>query len=506
MKGGVTLRKLLLMVIFCILIINFAGFNFIREATAAGVKVYGYVMDEAYSPIWGAKVDFRPTTIFAYGDSCTTDSSGYFEVHLMADTTYSVTVSAPPYYETYYGSYTTSNKDDYIVFTLHLIGDGEDRENEEEDSDHDIDDSGDKETDDINYNDNYGDGLVAYWSFDEGYGNIAHDYSGNGNDGIIYGATWVDGIEGKALYFDGEDDYVEILPENIGYLPSVTISAWIKTYGSDTIQQIIERYPDTIPFELTKDLKVWWRGAYCTISNITITTNKWYFIVVTYDYYTKKASIFIDGEIDAYSYCESMGEGNGELNIGRDPDINFQYFHGIIDEVRIYNRAVSESEIKTLYNEVISLQPILHITKTVSKSVLKENETVTVTLKIENTGGENAYNVKISDAIPAGFELIAGQNYAEYDTVETGEYKIVQYILKAIGNGKFILDPATVEYNDAKGNIYSNSSNTVKISVVTESISGSALGNNFLLLIIAIAAIAIVAIIGIIAIIIIRKK
>ncbi|KAA0013979.1 MAG: carboxypeptidase regulatory-like domain-containing protein [Thermoplasmata archaeon] len=87
------------------MIINFAGFNFIREARAADVKVYGYVIDEAYSPIWGAKVDFRPTTIFAYGDSCATDSSGYFEVHLMADTTYSVTVSAPPYYETYYGSY-----------------------------------------------------------------------------------------------------------------------------------------------------------------------------------------------------------------------------------------------------------------------------------------------------------------------------------------------------------------------------------------------------------------
>lgn len=60
-------------------------------------------------------------------------------------------------------------------------------------------------------------GLVAEWHFDEGSGNIVKDTSGNGNDGVIHGATWVDGKFGKALYFDGNGDF--------------TISAW--TYLKD---------------------------------------------------------------------------------------------------------------------------------------------------------------------------------------------------------------------------------------------------------------------------------
>lgn len=50
------------------------------------------------------------------------------------------------------------------------------------------------------------DGLVAYWDFDEGSGTIAKDKSGNGNDGTIHGATYVNGRYGKALSFNGEGD------------------------------------------------------------------------------------------------------------------------------------------------------------------------------------------------------------------------------------------------------------------------------------------------------------
>ncbi|MFQ6120757.1 MAG: hypothetical protein ACE5KE_12850 [Methanosarcinales archaeon] len=52
-------------------------------------------------------------------------------------------------------------------------------------------------------------GTVAYWTFDEGSGNIAHDISGNGNDGSVYGASWTSGKVGKALDFDGSNDYVD---------------------------------------------------------------------------------------------------------------------------------------------------------------------------------------------------------------------------------------------------------------------------------------------------------
>lgn len=54
---------------------------------------------------------------------------------------------------------------------------------------------------------------VGYWKFDEGSGSIAHDSSGNGQDGTVYGAGWTEGISDKALQFDGVDDYVEV-PDN----------------------------------------------------------------------------------------------------------------------------------------------------------------------------------------------------------------------------------------------------------------------------------------------------
>ena len=54
-------------------------------------------------------------------------------------------------------------------------------------------------------------GLVAEWHFDEGAGSVVEDSSGNGNDGVIYGATWVEGKFGKALSFDGVDDNLEVI-------------------------------------------------------------------------------------------------------------------------------------------------------------------------------------------------------------------------------------------------------------------------------------------------------
>lgn len=64
-------------------------------------------------------------------------------------------------------------------------------------------------------------GLVAEWHFDDGSGNIVKDSSGNGNDGAIYGATFIDGKFGKALSFDGVDDYVT-LTSNAGQFTSTS--------------------------------------------------------------------------------------------------------------------------------------------------------------------------------------------------------------------------------------------------------------------------------------------
>ena len=72
--------------------------------------------------------------------------------------------------------------------------------------------------------------LVGYWSFDEGEGDTAHDYSDYANHGLIHGgATFVDGVLGKALSLDGIDDYVDLgNPASLNPQNSISLEAWCK--------------------------------------------------------------------------------------------------------------------------------------------------------------------------------------------------------------------------------------------------------------------------------------
>jgi len=80
------------------------------------------------------------------------------------------------------------------------------------------------------------DGVVGSWHFDEGSGTTAYDTSGNDNDGTINGATWVDGKFGRALDFDGVDDYVEIPDDSsLDITEAITIEAWV--YDPPTINK-----------------------------------------------------------------------------------------------------------------------------------------------------------------------------------------------------------------------------------------------------------------------------
>jgi len=78
-----------------------------------------------------------------------------------------------------------------------------------------------------------GDALLAYWSFDEGSGSIAHDYSGHSYDGLIHGADWITGHSSYALDFDGNTDYVSVdaYSQDLGFNKSddYKISVWINS-------------------------------------------------------------------------------------------------------------------------------------------------------------------------------------------------------------------------------------------------------------------------------------
>jgi len=213
-------------------------------------------------------------------------------------------------------------------------------------------------------------GLVGYWRFDEETGSTAKDSSPYGNDGTIYGATRVRGIIGKALEFDGVDDYVEVSdsPE-LRLVNGGTIVFWVKLA---TLSQ-----PYNYPGVLHKwDGTNGWKITYSSLANRfaferrnggtanSISSNKndwqaneWYCLAFVDDAGASKLYIYVNGELDNTGTRNiAIGEYTGSLRLSYG-----SYFNGTIDEVRIYNRALSPGEIKIIYafTKYIKPHPII---------------------------------------------------------------------------------------------------------------------------------------------------
>jgi hypothetical protein len=200
---------------------------------------------------------------------------------------------------------------------------------------------------------------VAYWSFDEAEGTTAYDSSGNGNDGTLEnGVQWVDGKYGKALEFDGVDDYVDI--GNNQFLPTtaITISMWIQTSATDEVDLFIsDQSYSTYTFRI-EDNEFYFRiipqtsttsGQTIITSTSSVSDNYWHHIVGTWDGSDMK--LYIDGSLNVSESMTtspvSFNSDNAEL--GRFPS-SAAYYNGKIDEVAIWNRALSSEEISRLYH------------------------------------------------------------------------------------------------------------------------------------------------------------
>ena len=213
------------------------------------------------------------------------------------------------------------------------------------------------------------DGLVGYWNFDEGEGNTALDNSGNDNDGTVYGASYVDGISGTALSFDGEDDYVEIQDDTSLHIGenSFSLCAWVNEFSraSDAQDSILSKRDNNLNdgwlFSIagtgqpgiTESGKIFFQAynnEYPWIqSDVELNVQQWFCIVLTYDTENNEATFYRNGIIDSVQTIVPVGSGELlNIFIGKD-SLNGYFFHGLIDEVRIYNRALSENEIRYLY-------------------------------------------------------------------------------------------------------------------------------------------------------------
>ena len=216
---------------------------------------------------------------------------------------------------------------------------------------------------------NVGTGVpVAYYPFN---GN-ANDESGLGNHGIVYGATLVAdrfGNANSAYYFDGVDDYIRVPNRpSLNFQEEISISFWMK------IEQFFDReaYPishgnweNRWKISITPgDQTVRWTvktaaGIKDLDSQTQLVRDTFYNITVLYD--GSDFEIYINGELDASSSWSGLILPTTiDLTIGQvlpnNPNYNFK---GVLDDIRIYNYALSVEEIQNIYCENIPIKDTL---------------------------------------------------------------------------------------------------------------------------------------------------
>ena len=204
--------------------------------------------------------------------------------------------------------------------------------------------------------------LVGWWWFNEGGGTVAADSSSYKNNGtLMNGATWGTGKFGKAVQLDGVDDYVQV-PHNATLCVSneVTVMAWINTprleYPGAGYQGIVSKGNAPRSYSLytqaagTMHFSVGPSGAYIgSSSSGTVTVNQWVHVCAMvkgggHQYY-------INGVAAGTGGTGSVLPGTTDtsvVNIGRTAEGANRSFAGLIDDVRIYNRGLTQQEIQKI--------------------------------------------------------------------------------------------------------------------------------------------------------------
>ena len=203
--------------------------------------------------------------------------------------------------------------------------------------------------------------LALRWPFNEGSGTTANDYSGNGNDGTISGAaTWIAGQEGSnALSLDGTDD--EVANANLDGFPTGpdvthTMSAWIRPDDQPTNREWV-----ALLGPASGGSHHWLvnAGGGGTVSaqfgawggpqvSPTLPTGTWTHVTVTYD--GTEVRLYEDGQLTQTvpAPSGSFDFGTSEFDVGR-AHIGENNFDGDVDDVRVYERALTDAEARQLY-------------------------------------------------------------------------------------------------------------------------------------------------------------
>jgi len=191
-------------------------------------------------------------------------------------------------------------------------------------------------------------GLVGWWPLD-GNGN---DTSGGGHNGLVVNAsptTDKNGSTNQAYAFNGSNTYIQVPTMSIA--TTITTSAWVYSANFSQLGFVVGKNPVNQQWEIFfSGALMYWRGG-APYNNNTVcaipSANNWHHIVGLQD--GGNTALYIDGvKCDSDSGSTAIGNGTGTIDIGRYS--SGYYFNGKIDDVRLYSRALSDSEVQAIYD------------------------------------------------------------------------------------------------------------------------------------------------------------
>ncbi len=205
-------------------------------------------------------------------------------------------------------------------------------------------------------------GLITGYEFEEGSGSTTADESANSLTGTLTnGPTWTNGKYGKGIQFDGTNDYIDLGNSSLFNITSaVTISAWMNISNQTTSRVILNKGGANGSYELrgNQSSNATYRFILNGGTNLngsgSISANTWHHLAATYDGATMK--VYVDGVLNnSVAYTSSINITTSSALIGSIG--SGLYFQGILDNVRIYNKALSASEVTTDMNTSDAVLP-----------------------------------------------------------------------------------------------------------------------------------------------------
>jgi glucose/arabinose dehydrogenase/PKD repeat protein len=206
-------------------------------------------------------------------------------------------------------------------------------------------------------------GLVAAYGFNEGSGSTLEDLSGNGNRGTLAGPTWADaGRFGGALSFDGINDTVDVADaDSLDLTSALTLEAWVKTTGGSSWRTVVlKERPGDLAYALYARFSNGGPAGQVDFAASTakaqgsalVPADTWTHLATTYD--GSNLRLYVNGTLAATTAATGgVVTSASPLRIGGNA-IWGEYLGGVIDEVRVYNRALSQAEIQEDMNSPVT--------------------------------------------------------------------------------------------------------------------------------------------------------